>query len=292
MFNLGINRGFACLLANSSGRLVIIGGAEDKSGDCLILKEVVRLAGAAAARLLVLTAATSQPEEVGMLYREVFTRLGSAQVGVLDIGARMQAEDPMLVRLVDECSGIFFTGGDQLRITSLIGGTALYHALDAAYQRGVVIAGTSAGASVMSSTMIINGKGDKEPVAGAVRLAAGFNLISDVVIDQHFAQRGRLGRLLAVVAQNPYVLGIGIDENTAVVVNGPEFTVIGAGTVSVLDGQHIAFTNVSEVSPQAALALAEVRLHVLPQGYAFNLQSRQPRPSDASASSRKAKGGN
>ena len=279
-------------MASSRGRLVIIGGAEDRKGDCLILKEVVRLAGGDMARLLILTAAASQPQEVGMLYRAVFTRLGSAEVGVLDISTRLQAEDPMLVRLVDECSGVFFTGGDQLRITSLIGGTALYHALEAAYQRGVVIAGTSAGASAMSSTMIIDGENDKEPAADAIRLAAGFNLVSDVVIDQHFAQRGRLGRLLAAVAQNPYILGIGIDEDTAMVVNGPEFTVIGNGTVSVLDGQHIAFTNVSEVSPKAALALAEVRLHVLPQGYAFHLQSRQPRPNDASASSRNAKGGN
>lgn len=268
-------------LANSIGRLVIIGGAEDKEGDCSILKEVVRLAGACEARLLVLTAATSEPQQVGALYRHIFTRLGAAEVGVIDVSHRLQAEDPMLVRLLHDCSGVFFTGGDQLRITSLIGGTALFHALVAAYRRGVVIAGTSAGASVMSSTMIIDGSGEQEPSVGAVRLAAGLNLVSDVVIDQHFAQRGRLGRLLAAVAQNPYVLGIGIDENTAVVVDGPDFKVIGTGTVSVLDGQHIAFTNVSEVSPQSALALAEIRLHVLPKGYIFNLQTRQPQPQAA-----------
>lgn len=279
------------LLANNIGRLVIIGGAEDKEGDCLILREVVKLAGAREARLLVLTAATLQPQQVGSIYREVFARLGAAEVGVLDISDRLQAEDPMLVRLVHDASGIFFTGGDQLRITSLIGGTALFHALGAAYRRGVVIAGTSAGASVMSSTMIIEGSGDKEPAVGAVRLAAGLNLISDVVVDQHFAQRGRLGRLLAAVAQNPYVLGIGIDENTAIVVDGPKFEVVGAGTVSVLDGQHIAFTNVSEVSPKESLALAEVRLHVLPQGYAFDLQTRQPWSHATTANSRNAKGG-
>lgn len=279
-------------MADNTRRLVIIGGAEDKEGECLILREVVRLAGSANARLLVLTAATSQPQQVGAVYRQVFARLGAAEVGVLDISDRMQAEDPMLVRLLEDCSGVFFTGGDQLRITSLIGGTALFHALGAAYRRGVVIAGTSAGASVMSSTMIIDGSGDQEPAVGAVSLAAGLNLVSDVVIDQHFAQRGRLGRLLAAVAQNPYVLGIGIDENTAVVVDGPNFEVIGTGAVSVLDGQHIAFTNVSEVSPKAALALAEVRLHVLPQGYVFNLPTRRPRPHAAVTNSRNAKGGN
>lgn len=275
-------------MADQIGRLVIIGGAEDKEGDCLILKQVVKLAGGHQARLLVLTAATTEPQQVGGLYRQVFTRLGAAEVGVLDISERLQAEDPMLVRLVDNCSGVFFTGGDQLRITSLIGGTALFHALSEAYRRGVVIAGTSAGASVMSSTMIVDGSEDKEPAAGAVRLAAGLSLISDVVIDQHFAQRRRLGRLLAAVAQNPYVLGIGIDENTAIVVEGPEFEVIGSGTVSIIDGQHIAFTNVSEVSPQAALALAEVRLHVLSEGYAFNLQTRQPKSNAGKNTSRNA----
>ncbi len=275
-------------MADQIGRLVIIGGAEDKEGDCLILKQVVKLAGGHQARLLVLTAATTEPQQVGGLYRQVFTRLGAAEVGVLDISERLQAEDPMLVHLVDNCSGVFFTGGDQLRITSLIGGTALFHALSEAYRRGVVIAGTSAGASVMSSTMIVDGSEDKEPAAGAVRLAAGLSLISDVVIDQHFAQRGRLGRLLAAVAQNPYVLGIGIDENTAIVVEGPEFEVIGSGTVSIIDGQHIAFTNVSEVSPQAALALAEVRLHVLSEGYAFNLQTRQPKSNAGKNTSRNA----
>lgn len=278
-------------LTNDIGRLVIIGGAEDKEGDCIILREVVRLAGGNQARLLVLTAATLEPQRVGALYRQVFAGLGAAEVGVLDINERLQAEDPMLVRLVENCSGVFFTGGDQLRITSLIGGTALFHALVDSYRRGVVIAGTSAGASVMSSTMIVDGSGDKELAAGAVRLAAGLNLISDVVIDQHFAQRGRLGRLLAAVAQNPYVLGIGIDENTAMVVDGPEFEVIGSGTVSILDGQHIAFTNVSEVSPQAALALAEVRLHVLSEGYTFNLQTRQPKSHAGTTNSRNAKGG-
>lgn len=278
-------------MASNIGRLVVIGGAEDKEGDCRILREVVKLAGGYQARLLVLTAATSEPQRVGSLYRQVFSRLGAAEVGVLDISERLQAEDPMLVRLVDNCSGVFFTGGDQLRITSLIGGTALFHALGAAYRRGAVIAGTSAGASVMSSTMIIGGGEDKEPVAGGVRLAPGLNLISDVVIDQHFAQRGRLGRLLAAVAQNPYVLGIGIDENTAMVVDGPGFRVIGSGTVAILDGQHIAFTNVSEVSPKAALALAEVRLHVLAEGYVFNLQTRRPGPYAGTTNCRNTEGG-
>lgn len=263
-------------MSNTIGRLVIIGGAEDKQDQCTILRRVVDLAGGRESRLLVLTVATHHPEQVGDEYREIFYRLGAAEVGVLDVATRLQAEDRMLARLVEDASGIFFTGGDQLRITSIIGGTLLYHKLHEAYRRGIVIAGTSAGASVMSSTMIVEGPGEQQPKPLSARLAPGFGLVSDVVIDQHFAQRGRLGRLLAAVAQNPYVLGIGIDENTAMLVDGPKFTVVGAGTVTVLDGRQITFTNTSEASPAEALALADVRLHVLPAGYCFDLQSRSP----------------
>lgn len=259
-----------------AGRLVVIGGAEDKENTCSILREVVKLAGAEKARILVLTAAACEPEQVGNEYRAVFTRLRVAEVGVLDISSRLQAADPMLLRLVDASSGILFTGGDQLRITSLIGGTPLGQSLQLAYRRGVVIAGTSAGASAMSSIMIVAGRDEEEPRSSNVRLAPGLGLLPDVVIDQHFAQRGRLGRLLSALAQNPYILGIGVDEDTAMIVAGHRFDVVGAGTVSILDGRHISFTNVSEVSPVEALALADLRLHVLPTGYSFDLQARIP----------------
>ncbi|MGI6359321.1 MAG: cyanophycinase [Bacillota bacterium] len=263
-------------MGDTTGKLVIIGGAEDKDHDCTILKKVVDLAGGRSARLLVLTAATQEPGQVGSEYRQIFQKLGAAEVGVLDVATRLQAEDSMLARLVADATGVFFTGGDQLRITSVIGGTHLYHQLHRAYQQGAVIAGTSAGASVMSSTMIVQGPGEEQPRPLSARLAPGLGLVPDVVIDQHFAQRGRLGRLLAAVAQNPYVLGIGIDENTAMSVDNDRFTVLGTGTVTVLDGRDITFSNTSEASPADALALTDVRLHVLPAGHGFNLRSRRP----------------
>lgn len=277
-------------MSTTNGRLVIIGGAEDKEQHCTILRRVVELAGGRDARLLVLTAATHHPEQVGDEYRQVFYRLGAAEVGVLDVATRLQADDRMLARLLRSASGIFFTGGDQLRITSILGGTELYHELQAACERGTVIAGTSAGASVMSRVMIVEGPGEQQPRPLAARLAPGLGLMADVVIDQHFAQRGRLGRLLAAVAQNPHILGIGIDENTAMLVDGPQFTVIGAGTVSVLDGRHISFSNTSEASPADALALANVCLHVLPTGFCFDIQSRLP--AALSADRETTKGGN
>lgn len=259
------------------GNLVIIGGAEDKKGRCEILKKVVRLAGGQEARLVVLTAATEQPEAVGREYDRIFRRLGVKEIGVLNIGSRREAGYEQHALAVNEATGIFFTGGDQLRITSLLGGTRVYQALHEAYQRGVVIAGTSAGASVMSATMIVEGDSEETPKKNTLKMAPGMGLIQGVVVDQHFAQRGRLGRLLTAVAQNPYILGIGIDEDTAVMVNDrEEFEVIGSQTVTVVEGSQVTATNVSESNPSEPLALSNVILHVLPAGYRYDLKQRIP----------------
>lgn len=259
------------------GTLVIIGGAEDKEGRCEILRKFVELAGGEEAKLVIMTAATEQPEVVGEEYRRIFARLGVKKLEILDITSRRQANLQQHQQVIGEATGIFFTGGDQLRITTLLGGTEIYQALHQAYRRGTVIAGTSAGASVMSETMIVEGDSDQAPKKNTVKMAPGMGLIREVVVDQHFAQRGRIGRLLTAVAQNPYILGVGIDEDTAIVVN-PEgqFKVYGSQTVTIVDGSRIGHTNVSESSPAEPLALTNVGLHVLPAGYGFDLNRRVP----------------
>jgi cyanophycinase len=172
--------------------------------------------------------------------------------------------------------GIFFTGGDQLRITSLLGGTEVDFALHEAYRKGTVIAGTSAGASVMSATMIIGGDEDSSPYQGSISMGPGMGLVHQVVIDQHFAQRGRLGRLVSAVAQQPAILGIGIDEDTAVIINSKNcMKVIGSQTVTVVDGNRCEHTNVSEAKPEQALALTAITVHILPGGYGFDLLDRR-----------------
>ena len=261
----------------SRGNLVIIGGHEDKSGECAILRWVIALAGGREASLLVLTTASEEGEAAGRTYREVFTRLGAAAVMVTHVSTRQAAEDPGQTRLAQTATGIFFTGGDQLRITSTLGGTGLGAALVDRYEDGVVIAGTSAGAAAMSGTMIVGGPEDDAPKKCTTAMAPGLGLLEEVVIDQHFAQRGRLGRLLSAVAQNPYVIGLGIDEDTAVVVRpDARLEVIGSRTVTVADGSRLVHSNASESRPNDPLALLGVLLHTLPAGYGYDLKRRQP----------------
>lgn len=258
------------------GTLVIIGGAEDKNGDCVILRRFVELAGGKEARLALITSATSRPQIVGESYSRLFKEIGAQEVSVLNVTNRQDANHPAAYETVTAATGIFFTGGDQLRITSLLGGTRLDEAFRRAYQEGAIIAGTSAGASAMSETMITEGMETEAPQKNSVQMAPGLGLIREVVVDQHFAQRGRLGRLLTAVAQHPYMLGVGIDEDTAIVVlPGGVFKVIGAQTVTVIDGKEIRETNVSESGLREPLALTNVILHILPNGYEFDMRKRQ-----------------
>jgi cyanophycinase len=258
----------------SQGHLVIIGGAEDKNGDCKILQRFFALAGKRKASLVVLSTASKDPG-AGKKYRDIFNDFGAEEVRVLAVQSREEANQIEFRHAFDECSGIFFTGGDQLRITGILGGSVLGEALWRAHRHGTVIAGTSAGASIMSETMLVGGVDDATPKKEIIRMAPGLGLLQGVVVDQHFAQRGRIGRLLAAVAHNPDILGAGIDEDTAVVVNeSNECEVIGSGTVTIIDGRDVLHSNISESSPDQPLALTNVRLHILSEKYIFHLKKR------------------
>ncbi|NLZ53357.1 MAG: cyanophycinase [Thermoanaerobacteraceae bacterium] len=261
----------------SKGYLLLIGGAEDKSKECDILQKVVSLSGESQACLTIITVATMKPKKVGEDYVRLFSRLGVKDVVAIDIKNRQDAQKDHIVERIEKSTGIFFTGGDQLRITSLMGGSKIYHAICDAYKRGVIICGTSAGASAMSDTMIVDGDGNESPGGSLINMAPGIGLLEEVVVDQHFAQRGRIGRLLTVVASNPYVLGVGIDEDTAILVDSKAvFTVEGSGTVTVIDGSCIDYTNVSELAPGEPLALFNAKIHVLSPGTSFDLSTRRP----------------
>jgi len=258
------------------GNLIIIGGAEDKTGECTVLKTFVTLSGAAGAKLTVITTATEMPAEAGNQYKTLFTALGAHFTSVLNINTRDDADIDANSKLISESNGIFFTGGDQLRITSILGGTKVYAALHDAYKAGATIAGTSAGASAMSRTMIVDGNNNDPARKCTLKMAPGLGLLERALIDQHFHQRGRIGRLLCGVAENPSILGIGIDEDTAVrVFPDDHFEVIGSNSVTVVDGRNIKSSNVSESKPDENLAIANVVLHVLPAGYGYNLLSRE-----------------
>lgn len=258
------------------GTLLIIGGAEDKQRDCEILKSFVGLAQTRGDSIVILTAATQHPEKVSSEYIKIFKRLGATKAVSLDIANRKQACRAATVDLILSAGGIFFTGGDQLRITALLGGTRVDQALHQVYRRGTVIAGTSAGASVMSATMITGGESDTTPHPGSISMGPGMGLVREVVIDQHFAQRGRLGRLVSAVARQPAILGVGIDEDTAVLINRKgKMLVIGSRTVTVVDGSGCEHSNISEAQPQQSLAITGILTHILPRGYGFDLQARK-----------------
>ena len=261
---------------SNNGTLIIIGGAEDKKADKAILKEVLKNSGGQNAHIILVTTATSKPEEVSSLYKRSFGELGAKKITSTYIARREDANNEQTVEEIASADCVFFVGGDQLRISSILGGTEVHKKILELYSNGKVIAGTSAGASMMSEIMVVEGEDDAAPSKCTLKMAPGMGLLNGVIIDQHFNQRGRIGRLLAAVAQNPNVLGIGIDEDTAIVVKKDlTFTVHGSGVATVVDGRNIRYTNTSEQYPNEPLAITNVTVHVFPKEYGFNILTRE-----------------
>ncbi len=228
------------MTSKGPGPLVVIGGAEDKIGRSVVLRRFVRLAGGRGnARIVVVPTASSVEPEMVAVYTDLFTRLGATEVRAVRPVSRATADDPALAAETATATGIFMTGGNQLKLSQILTGTALGDAIHAAHSRGAVIGGTSAGASMMSSHMISLGGEGVTPRHRSSQLSAGLGLIDGVVVDQHFDQRSRYGRLMSLVATSPNLLGIGIDENTAAVITEKRWMeVVGAGAVFVLDARH------------------------------------------------------
>lgn len=260
----------------NQGKLLIIGGAEDKEGDCKILREFLRCAGGTKAHIAIMTAATSLPGEVGDNYIRVFERLGAEDVRVVDTQTPEDANNPEYLEAIEQATGIFFTGGDQARIISCLKDTKLDAAMHKRYSEGIIIGGTSAGAAMMPDMMIIEGDSETNPRVDVVAMGPGMGFLPGVVIDQHFAQRGRLGRLVSALLLQPAVLGFGIDENTAILVSGDELEVIGESAVTVIDESEKLHDNIDGLLKDEALAICGAKLHILPHGYRFNLKTRQP----------------
>jgi cyanophycinase len=258
----------------TDGTVIIIGGAEDKIRDRVILSRFVTLAGGADARIVVLSTASSLGQEAGERYRQIFGELGAAEVKPIHAVTRAQASDESTAHALRDATGIFLTGGNQLRLSSTIGGTRLADAILERFRHGAVVAGTSAGASAMSSHMIAFGAAGATPKHRMAQIAAGLGLLPGVIVDQHFQQRNRLGRLLSLIAQNPSLLGLGVDEDTAGVV-GPDgvMEVIGRGSITVVDGAG-SETDAWEIKGHKPLMISGVVLHSLPAGYRFDLRRR------------------
>ena len=259
------------------GRLLIVGGHEDKEDEKLILRALVDEIGESA-KLVVATVASQSPEEIWSDYERVFRGLGVRHLYKLQIDKRADAKAEQKLRILDDADAVFFTGGDQLKITSQIGDTPIYERIHEIFHGGGLIAGTSAGASVVCETMMVGGDGNGSHRIGVgLRMAPGFGFFKGAIVDQHFAERGRMGRLVGAVAQNPRILGIGIDENTAILVKGSRtFTVVGDGAVYVLDGSTVTYTNIAEERVEKTLSIYDMQMHVLTQGDTFDLSKRRP----------------
>jgi cyanophycinase len=264
----------AASASGPKGTLIIIGGHEDHDGERIILRAVAD--HIKDGKLVLATIASHEPEGYREMYQKSFSDLGISDFRELYIDDRAEAVRQDKLDALSDVSAVFFSGGDQLRITSQIGDTPIYERVHEIYQKGGIIAGTSAGASVMSETMLVTGTNSASFRMGDLHMAPGLGLIPNVIIDQHFAERGRIGRLLGAVALNPRVLGIGIDEDTAVVVNDDRFEVIGSGAVYVVDGSGVTHSNIAEAKADAAVSIYDLRLHVLSSGDGFNLTERRP----------------
>jgi cyanophycinase len=256
------------------GTLFAIGGAEAKLRRRTVLGAFVAAAGGTDARIAVVSSASSLGAEVVEVYKTVFTALGAREVISLRPESRAQAKKPDLVEPLKAAGAVFMTGGNQLKLSSLITGTPFGDAIHDAYHRGATVGGTSAGASILAEHMIAFGAGGSTPKQRMSQLSAGLGLLHGVVIDQHFEQRNRYGRLLSLVAQSPSLLGIGVDEDTAAVISdGSRLEVIGRGAVTVVDGQHLV-SNAFAAKRTAPLLISGALIHVLPAGSQFDLSSR------------------
>jgi len=254
------------------GRLLIIGGAEERCHGAALLERFVDLSGGAGAKIVLVTTATGAPDQVHADYEQVFRRFGADRTVPLRVRGRSDADGPGAATVLEDATGVFFSGGDQSRLRTLVGSRINEILRDRLAAGGLVVAGTSAGATAMGRTMILGGEGG-DVAAATVRTGPGLGLIPKVLIDMHVGGRGRLPRLLSAVARDPDHLGVGIDENTGILVQGGRFEVLGTGVATVVDAEHA--TVVHADGDDDPITLFGVRLHLLPAGCIFDFASRE-----------------
>jgi cyanophycinase len=260
------------------GWIVPVGGAEDKEGRADILRRIVAISGGAEARIAIIPTA-SQLENTGRRYEAIFRELGAKEAFALAYKNREDAERADWLAKLEEATGVFLTGGNQLRISTVLGGTIVAKTIRRLNARGVTVGGTSAGAAILSEHMIAYGSEGATPRAGMATLAPGFGMTNRVVIDQHFRQRDRLGRLLTALAYNPFAVGLGLDEDTAAFIDPDDKVhVLGAGAITVVDASSMEHSSIAAVEVGDPVCMTGVRIHLLPSGGTFDLHTRKAAP--------------
>jgi cyanophycinase len=256
------------------GWIIPIGGAENKENDRRILERFVRVSGGDEADIVIIPTA-SRMHETGPRYEQIFKSLGATRVTVMDFDTRRDSHERGRLQRIEEASGIFFTGGNQLRLTTLLGGTPVAKLIRLRNAQGVTVGGTSAGASILSEHMIAAGDEGSTMIAGSVRLAPGLGLTNRFIIDQHFRQRDRLGRLLTALAYNPFAIGIGLDEDTAAFIAPNErLEVEGSGGVTIVDPAEVNFSSIDAVEDGQPVCMLGLKVHLLVAGATFDLDTR------------------
>src|SRR5215213_3288760 len=263
-------------MSKSDSTLFAIGGGELAEAPDILEEFLGLLKDKPDAHIVVMTVATNEPKEAGRKYDAMFRNRGVKHISVVDVSARGDAYSESAIKKIRDADALFFTGGDQLHVTGLMGGSPLNELIYEKIKKGFIVAGTSAGAMMMSDSMIVSGRNDIAPKVGGVEIAPGMNLIEGTVIDTHFSQRGRHGRLMTAIAHFPQLLGIGIDERTAICQSNGEFKVIGEGAVTIMDGHGIKHCDLVEKKEEELLGMFDVCVHILPAGYKYDLKKREP----------------
>ena len=270
-----IDRGMTQIIKSA---VMVIGGGEDKVQDRKILKAFVESSGGSQSRIAIIPCASREPDIIGRIYHDIFTELGASMVEVLDIRERPNYDYPAAEALVDRFTGIFMTGGDQLRLCGLIADTpfAITIAKRITEQR-LVLAGTSAGAAAMGYNMISGGSSGESPHKELVNMGTGLSILPEIIVDQHFHNRNRMARLMTAIAAHPEKLGIGIDEDTVAIFEPNHIMrVMGRGTVTVVDPGEVSYSNQLWVSGSAPLTIHNLRVHILAAGCKYHLLKRIP----------------
>ena len=259
------------------GLLVAIGGKEDKKHELQILSTILSLVKKQRKNIEIITTASQHPEDAGRDYQRVFAKDSDHTVGLMHVSTREQATDVSLLERITAADVIFFTGGDQLRITSVLGGTPIEKEILRKYQEEFcIISGTSAGASAMSKNMICGGDSSEALRKGTINVSAGIGLIDHVIIDTHFVERGRFSRLMEIVSMNPSNTGIGLGEDAGIIIeNGNILRAIGSGITVILDGQYLHYTNVANIRSDEAIAIENLVIHTIVNGYGYDLYEKK-----------------
>jgi cyanophycinase len=260
--------------ARQRGTLFAVGGREARSAESAVLSQFVSLCGGPTARLMVLSTASREPRKRVAEYRLAFSALGVSDLSFFHQDQRQEAGDPGLLAAAERADGVFFTGGSQLKLVSTIGGTPLETILRERHGQGLHVGGTSAGASALSTVMIARGTSRSTARLSSVRMSPGLGFLPRIIVDQHFRERDRFGRLLAAVLCNPSMLGFGLDEDTAFVLDASDrVSVTGNGTLTIVDGTQLEATDIDEVTDDTPAAFAGMRMHVLSAGWNYDLRS-------------------